>query len=338
MNAGREPAAEIYFSLKPPDTSLLNHPTGPFTLPPTDRQHDSHRQLSVSRLPGCGISFLALLISGLTARSAWAQEGHPKTPEVADVQPAVSEQEFDSILASLDDRHFANRTAATRRLLAFGPQCIPLLVASLDSESREIRFRVAEILRHAFSYEQVVHQLIDAAAPPDRSDARMILHNRSLQQVAKVAEWEHTRRLFAFWGTNIDSLQRSITFDLLEARGRDATAAVVAPLIGLHQKASAFNATLTGLESLSLSYDHRHSPGFEIAETLADGLLHDDQSKIDFANSYIEAFESLENQLVAEGLSKATVRKEISDRANMSDGATAFLIVRSTHIPINTSC
>jgi hypothetical protein len=54
--------------------------------------------------------------------------------------------------------------------------------------------------------------------------------------------------------------------------------------------------------------------------------LNNNDDQIAFARSYVNAFDRLANQLRDRGESKSDVRKEVADRANMSDGATAFLV------------
>ncbi len=83
---------------------------------------------------------------------------------------------------------------------------------------------------------------------------------------------------------------------------------------------------LARLELLSLSYDHRHSPGYVVAQTLAAGLRQNDRAQIQFAERYLLAFETLTRDLQEQGLSRSAIRKEVADRANMSDGATGYLV------------
>ena len=153
----------------------------------------------------------------------------------------------------------------------------------------------------------------------------MILRDRAPLQVAEIAQMENTTKLLEFWGSSVDVLQRRVLFDMLEACGQDDVAKVVAPLLGLQNKAEIFNSNLSRLQRLSLGVDHRHSPGFVVAEMLAEGLLHDDEQKMSFALHYVQAFQTLDTDLRGAGQTSAAVRKEISDRANMSDGATCFL-------------
>ncbi len=231
-----------------------------------------------------------------------------------------------ALIQQLDAQQFAERNEATQQILTYGPRSVPMLIASLGAESREIRFRVAEILRHRFTFDEIAPHLIDATAQPYGSQALTILRDRAMLQVSEVAQLENTKRLFAFWKTDVDTLRRRVIFDLVEARGRTQVMTVVAPLIGLRDKARQFDSQLASLKTLSLPFDHRHSPGFVIAEIFARGLLVNDPRKITFAEKYVQSFESLADALRAAGDSKAVVRKEVVDRANMSDGATSFLV------------
>lgn len=229
-------------------------------------------------------------------------------------------------LPRLDAPRFKQRNEATRQLLARGPHCVPLLVTLLGAESREVQFRAAQMLRRHFDFDQVAPHLAAAVEKPYGLQARKILRDRALLQVSNVAEMDNTRKLLAFWRTDIESLQRRVMFDLPEVRQRKNVLAVVAPLIGLAEKAALFNQSLSSLKALDLHYDHRHSPGYIVAETLAEGLLQSDKRKTSFAQDYIRAFETLVAKLRAEGSGDSAIRKEVLDRANMSDGATSFLV------------
>ncbi|MGM0489974.1 MAG: hypothetical protein ACQESR_24860, partial [Planctomycetota bacterium] len=264
---------------------------------------------------------------------AWCQTEKP-SQQVAggnQVQGMAGEDEASSpdrpaLQPRLDARRFKERNEATRQLLARGPQCVPLLVTLLGAESREVQFRAAEMLRRHFEFDQVAPHLVAAVVKPYGLQARKILRDRALLQVSNVADMDNARKLLGFWRTDIESLRRRVIFDLPEARRREKVMAVVAPLIGLAEKAALFNQSLSTLKTLDLHYDHRHSPGYLIAETLADGLLQGDQRKTSFARDYIQAFETLAEEMRDEGRGGSTIRKEVVERANMSDGATSFLV------------
>jgi hypothetical protein len=80
------------------------------------------------------------------------------------------------------------------------------------------------------------------------------------------------------------------------------------------------------LESLSLSYDHQYSPGFVIAETLARGLQQNHARWTDFAERYVNALTALAAELQRNNAPRHAIRKEVSDRANMSQGAASYLV------------
>jgi hypothetical protein len=231
----------------------------------------------------------------------------------------------ESLIQQLDAEQFAERNEATRQLVGRGPGCLPQLIDSLASPSREIRFRVAEILRNSFPFDSVAPLLVEAVSEPYGLEARSILRHRAMRQVEESADLENTEKLFQFWNTSLETLRRRVTFDLAEAQGRDQVASVVAPLIGLREKARVFDSSLSRLNNLSLNFDHQHSPGHVIAQTLAHGLLVDDQQAVRFAQGYIAALTVLVDKMETDGQTGATVRKEVADRANMSDGATFFV-------------
>ncbi|MFW6169099.1 MAG: hypothetical protein ACODAD_01325 [Planctomycetota bacterium] len=266
-------------------------------------------------------------------RMAWGQTEAPSRQAAGEsrVQGTAGENNVNlprgaASLPRLDAPRFKERNDATRQLLARGPQCVPLLVTLLGAESREVQFRAAQMLRRHFDFDQIAPHLAAAVEKPYGLQARKILRDRALLQVSNVAEMDNTRKLLAFWRTDIESLQRRVMFDLPEVRQRKNVLAVVAPLVGLTEKAGLFNQSLSSLKSLDLHYDHRHSPGYIVAETLAEGLLQSDKRKTSFAHDYIQAFETLVAQMRAEGSGDSAIRKEVLDRANMSDGATSFLV------------
>lgn len=242
----------------------------------------------------------------------------------AGISPQVGQ--LRRLIAQLDAEQFDSRNEATRRLLEQGPQCVPLLVGSLGASSREIRFRAAEILRYAFTFDQVVTHLLDGLPESYGSTARLLLRDRALAQVDAAAQLQNTRVLFEFWGTDVESLRRGVLFDLKEAVQREQARDVVAPLIGLQDKVNQFHEVLISLQELGLTCDHQHSAGFTIAHTLANGLLQDDPRKMAFVRRYVSSLQTLVESMRNQGQGGAAVRKEVGDRARMSDGAAAFLV------------
>ena len=230
------------------------------------------------------------------------------------------------LIAQLDAEDFAVRNDATRQLATKGPPAIPLLVAALGDESREVRFRVQGLLTQHFAFDDLVSPLIQAVGERHGVAARMILRDRALLQIEEAGEMQFAKKLFEFWGTDIEEFRRRVTFNLVGAPGPKEIAGVVDPLVGLRTKTIQFQDLLGRLELLSLSYDHRHSPGYVVAETLAAGLRTNDRVKIRFAERYALAFETLSRDLQEQGLSRSAIRKEVADRANMSDGATVYVI------------
>ena len=232
----------------------------------------------------------------------------------------------EDLIAQLDAEDFAVRNEATRQLAIKGPPAIPLLVAALGDESREVRFRVQGLLTQHFAFDDLVPPLIQVVGERYGVAARMILRDRALLQIEEAGEMQFAKKLFGFWGTDIEEFRRQVTFNLVGAPGPKEIAAVVDPLVGLRTKASQFQDLLGRLELLSLPYDQRHSPGYVVAEILAAGLRTNDRVKIRFAERYAVAFETLSRDLQAQGLTRSAIRKEVADRANMSDGATVYVI------------
>ncbi len=229
------------------------------------------------------------------------------------------------LIRQLDSERFADRNDAARQLLDQGPHSIAQIVESLGSPSREIRFRVQQILLTAYSFDEVAPVLIDAVAERYGNEARLVLRQRAMRQMLDTAGLKSASTLLKFWQTDYTALHRQVAFDLDAARTRDQVAAAVAPLLGLEEKTRVFDLILQELATLSLSADHQHSPGYSIAETLAKGLRQGDQASIEFAQQYVAAFRALMDQLRKAGQSDADIRKEVTQRANMSDGAMAFL-------------
>ena len=259
-----------------------------------------------------------------------AQAGAPQKPLGATNRVTeerdTAERPIEQLIAQLDDEDFAVRNEATRQLATKGPPAIPLLVASLGDESREVRFRVQGLLTQQFAFDDLVPPLIQAVSQPYGVAARTILRDRALLQIEEAGEMQFAKKLFDFWGTDIEEFRRRVTFNLVDAPGQKEIAAVVDPLVGLRTKAIQFQDLLARLELLSLPYDHRHSAGYVVAETLAAGLRTNDRVKIRFAERYALAFETLSRDLQEQGLSRSAIRKEVADRANMSDGATVYVV------------
>jgi len=240
--------------------------------------------------------------------------------------PDSLEQRVRALIAQLDAADFAARNDATRQLAAQGPRALPTLVAALGDESREVRFRVQGLLTQQFSFDDVVAPLIAALPRSYGPAARAILRDRALMQIEDAGNMQFARQLFEFWNTDVEEFRRRVLFNIPSAQTPQEVADIVEPLVGLKAKAALFEDVLSRLETLSLSYDHRHSPGFVVAETLATGLRTHSPERTGFAQRYLRAFETLSGQVQAQGQSRAALRKEITDRANMSDGASAYLV------------
>lgn len=282
------------------------------------RAHTS--TLSRMQDKGHGVWWLALtawcLLAWGTSLSGQQDPAPPAAHDTHDV---------DALVAQLDAKDFGQRNEATRLLAARGPSVIPALVTALGNQSREVRFRAQGILAQGFLFDDLVPPLLAGVETAYGPTARILLRDRALMQIGETGELESSQRLFEFWGTNIEELRKGIVFNLMAAQGAKGVAEVVAPLVGLRRKSREFEDLLARLDTLGISYDHRQGAGYVVARMLADGLRNDDDAKVRFAKRYAEAFETLWNDMQARGTTRSAVRKEVADRANMSDGATVYV-------------
>ena len=92
------------------------------------------------------------------------------------------------------------RNEATRQLATKGPPAIPLLVAALGDESREVRFRVQGLLTQHFAFDDLVPPLIQAVGERYGVAARMILRDRALLQIEEAGEMQFAKKLFGLLG------------------------------------------------------------------------------------------------------------------------------------------
>ncbi len=267
------------------------------------------------RLFGMHAHLLALLAIALGGPAAGADD-----------DPSALARQAAALIAQLDSEDFAVRNDATRQLGNHGPQVLPFLIAALGDESREVRFRVRGLLEQQFEFDDLAAPLIQATGERYGATARLILRDRALVQVEEAGEMQFASKLFSFWDTDLEEFRRRVTFHVVDAQSSHEVAGIVEPLVGLKQKAVQFQEMLGRLEALNLSYDHRHSPGYVVAQTLAAGLRAHDAAQLRFAERYVQAFETLTRDLQAQGLARSEIRKEVADRANMSDGATVYLI------------
>ena len=229
-------------------------------------------------------------------------------------------------IAQLDSPHYHVRNEATRRLAGAGAPAIPHLVRALSEDSRELRFRTQELLLGHFSFDDVVPCLIQATSQPQGAVARVILRDRSLLQIEQSAESEHARKLFEFWGTDIETLGRHVVFQLGDAKSHEQIAAVVEPLIGLQEKARHFHDGLERLRSLSLPCDHRHGSGYVIARSLADGLRGNPRRWSISPCGISRPLRRWRRSWPVAEIPGRPPHKEISDRATMSDSAAGYLV------------
>lgn len=267
---------------------------------------------------------------GTTAPNAEAT-GEPSVIEGADSLPVVanslSDQEIQLMVTQLDSPHFESRNAARRELISAGKAAVPFLVNALSEKSRELRFRATEMLSRQYSFDEVAPQLIAAMAQqavPLRM--RTILREQAEEQIQLACQLPSTGRLFKFWGTDPESFRREVLAKFDDARSHQDLARTIQPLLGLEEKVNRFSDVMSRLEALSLPYEHQFSAGYVVAHSLAQGMHDNNDRLVEFSKNYIESFEKLGGELRIRNRPSHAIRKEISDRANMSQGAADFLV------------
>jgi len=250
----------------------------------------------------------------------------PHLPTAQDETKPTSEDNIPLLIARLDASRFDSRDQATRDLVAQGPAAIPYLVDALGEESSELRLRASMLLSQHSSFEEVAIPLLEALRRPYGPRARTILQGRAVQQVDLACESPQTEKLLKFWSTDVEAFRNRLLTRFADATTPEDVEQAVEPLLGLCDKTDRFAKAVSSLETLSLSYDHQYSPGFVVAHTLARGLGGGPARLTLFAERYLESFERLGSELQRRDTSKHAIRKEISDRANMTQGAAGYLV------------
>ena len=230
------------------------------------------------------------------------------------------------VIAQLDAEQFEARDQATRQLMAAGPSAIPLLVQALGEGSRELRFRASLLLIHYPSFEEVAPHLVAAIEKPHAMGARTVLCEQAWRQIDAACQPAHAATLFKLWGTDMDAFRSRVLQRLTDARTRAEAARAAEPLVGLSDQTRRFSHAIDRLESLSIPHAHQYSPGFVIADVLARGLAERRAAWVAFADDYLASLEALVAELRGREAPAHAVRKEVSDRATMSQGAASFLV------------
>ncbi len=262
------------------------------------------------------------------SRVASAEPDRPAPAGAAAPQETLtaSARDTESLINRLDAPQFQDRDRASQRLAEGGPDVIPELIEALGAPSAEVRFRAILLLNRRHSFEQIALPLIEATGKPYASRARVVLRERTLQQLEVISHMPYVEKLFKFWGTDPETFCNQSLIRFNEASDLEQTRQAVEPLIGLEKKAHRFTAAVADLESLSLSYDHQYSPGYVIADTLAIGLRTDQAQLTEFAEQHLQSLKSLASTMSARNEARSAIHKEVLDRANMSQGAAGFLV------------
>ena len=257
--------------------------------------------------------------------------GEPSAENEAPSRPVAdtvrSDQEIRQLVTRLDSSRFESRNGATRELIDVGSAAVPFLVDALSEKSRELRFRATELLSHHYSFDDVAPQLVAAMARQEVPvRMRTILRDQAEEQIDLACQWSSTSRLFKFWGTDPESFRREVLGQFDDTRTHQEIARTIQPLLGLEGKVTRFADLVARLEALSLPYEHQFSAGHVVARSLAQGLHDNNDCSVEFATKYIVAFETLVSELRHREEPTHSIRKEVSDRANMSQGAADYLV------------
>ncbi len=281
--------------------------------------YDSCRIRAHRRRPNRAYWLLGVVVA--TAAISGQSAAQPAAPGPEPLNAARIRQTIDR----LDASQFDERNGAFRELNVMGVDAIPFLTAALQHHSREVRFRVQELLAQNYGFEEVADPLLAVIDLPHGETAIAILRERA------EAEFDATdvtgaAKLFKFWKVNAASFRNRVLMGLADAENGSQASLALQPLRGFRKKVDRFNVSVARLKALSLQHEHQYSPGFVITESLAQGLAAGNQRQIGFAERYLDALERLVDRLRMADKSAGAIRKEVSDRANMSDGAAAFLV------------
>jgi hypothetical protein len=256
-----------------------------------------------------------------------SEEAVIDTSEPAPETVVASNQEIRQLVARLDSPQFESRNAARRQLIHVGTAAVPFLVEALSEKSRELRFRAKEMLSSQYSFDVVAPQLVAAMGRQQVPlQMRSILREQAEDQIDAACQLSSTARLFKYWGTDTAAFRRDVLQRLDGARSHEELTRTIQPLLGLETKVNQFADIISRLETLSLPYEHQFSVGYVVAEALALGMHDNNHSLVGFATNYVRSFEMLIGELEQRNRPPHMIRKEISDRANMSQGAADFLV------------
>ena len=158
--------------------------------------------------------------------------------------------------------------------------------------------------------------------------ARSILRDRALLQIEEAADDAVGRSSCLSSGARTwKNSAAACMFNVVDAKGPQEVAGIVEPLVGLKTKAAQFQDLLSRLESLVSVVRPSAQPRLCGGRDAGSRTARDDRlAHRSLPSGTLQAFESLTSELQLQGMARAAIRKEIADRANMSDGASAFLV------------
>lgn len=268
------------------------------------------------------------LVAGDGPLSSESREARRQSVAHAPLDSSDAEQRVEEIrmqIARLGESRFAVREQATRQLMEQGATALPYLVEALGEASSEVRFRAHVLLVGHEEFELLSDHLLAALERPYGPSAREILRERAMWEIEAASGLKATDRLFEIWGTSSDRFRQQFVDRFAEAETPEQVRQAIGPVLGLATKSSCFDHAVAVLEQLSLPYGQQYSPGHVVVTTLARGLYENSDELILLATEYLNALEQLSQSLAEQGATRYALRRELTDRANMCQGAMAFL-------------
>jgi hypothetical protein len=269
--------------------------------------------------------FLIPILFALAASPLHAetQDDPARDQAAADVEAG---QEIRKLITQLNADTFLARDEATRAIAAYGAKAVPFLIESLDNPSAELRSRAMSLLAKHGSFELVAPYLLRAIDRPGGQSARTILQDRCRQQLDESGEIPNCERLFRFWGTTRDKYRYESLTAFQNAKTTAQLSLVVEPILHIRAKVNQFEDLIARMAKLSVASEHRHTPGYIVAETMAQGLRTGRAECVTFSTNYVEALETLAVDLSNQKDSPNSIKQEIANRASWSQGAATFLV------------
>jgi|GEM_PF-6189591 len=229
----------------------------------------------------------------------------------------------EGLVRGMDSPDFAERRRATRRLAELGSAALPHLMGALNSGSDELRARARGLLDgHAFESIAGLHAAPEN--PIDGEGVRRYLRERARRHLDEACRAERVGRLFAIWNTDSGKFAKAelARFDDHAARG--AVGEAVDEIRATAARLDGFRRLAGRLEALRLSADTIDGPAHAILTLHAAGIQAGSTDRIEFADQYVSALESLARAYGSTVEGVRAGRREVGHRASWSSGALRF--------------